>query len=63
MTYKNSIFEQLSKKSNNSNNSNKKLLIQNFLSNVGNINIKNKDRDTLLSHYCFKNDLEMVKFL
>ena len=41
MTYKNSIFEQLSKKSNNSNNSNKKLLIQNFLSNGGNINIKN----------------------
>ena len=63
MTYKNSIFEQLSKKSNNSNNSNKKLLIQNFLSNGGNINIKNKDGDTLLSHYCFKNDLEMVKFL
>ncbi len=60
MTYQSSIFDQLSKKSNNSN---QKLLIQNFLNNGGNINIKNKDGDTLLSHYCFKDDLEMVKFL
>ena len=29
------------------------------MNNGGNINVKNKDGDTLLSHYCFKDDLEM----